>query len=188
MPDDTENKEIIPESVEPEKVEIEPQVEEAISEPEVAESMPETAPEVTPEASQTVGEAQTEPVETIPETPTAQMGGNEPLEEKVPEPAKGDVREDHEPQKREEKDEPPQKEKLGLLRQMAQATIQLRIQKKLIKVMTLFAKQTEITNEEVEKLLHVSDATATRYLAELEKRGKIQQVGTIGRGVKYVKL
>ena len=48
---------------------------------------------------------------------------------------------------------------------MAQATIQLRIQKKLLKVMGLFAKQTEITNDEVEKLLHVSDATATRYLA-----------------------
>ncbi len=70
---------------------------------------------------------------------------------------------------------------------MAQATIQLRIQKKLLKVMELFAKQTEITNDEVEKLLHVSDATATRYLAELEKRGKIRQVGTTGRGVKYVK-
>lgn len=26
------------------------------------------------------------------------------------------------------------------------------------------------------------------YLAELEKRGKIRQVGTTGRGVKYVKL
>lgn len=54
--------------------------------------------------------------------------------------------------------------------------------------MGLFAKQTEITNDEVEKLLHVSDATATRYLAELEKRGKIRQVGTTGRSVKYVKL
>ena len=71
---------------------------------------------------------------------------------------------------------------------MAQATIQLRIQKKLLKIMELFAKQTEITNDEVEKLLQVSDATATRYLAELEKRGKIRQVGTTGRGVKYVKL
>jgi predicted HTH transcriptional regulator len=112
------------------------------------------------------------------------MGGNEPLKEKAPEP----VKEEREPRKREEKDELPQKQRLGLLRQMAQATIQLRIQKKLVKVMTLFASQTEITNDEVEKLLHVSDVTATRYLAELEKRDKIRQVGTTGRGVKYVKL
>ena len=179
MSDETENKEIAPESVEPEKVETEPQTEEVIPEPEVVESVPETHPETTPTVSV---EAPTEPEETTPKTETAQMGGNEPLEEKAPDPEK------HEPRKREEKDEPPQKEKLGLLRQMAQATIQLRIQKKLVKVMTLFAKQTEITNDEVEKLLHVSDATATRYLAELEKRGKIRQVGTTGRGVKYVKL
>jgi len=53
--------------------------------------------------------------------------------------------------------------------------------------MELFAKQTEITNDEVEKHLHVSDATATQYLAELEKRGEIRQVGTTGRGVKYIK-
>ena len=181
MSDDTENKETTLESVEPEKVEIEPQIEKVVSKPEVAENVPETIVETAP---QTTSEAPTEPVETIPETETAQMGGNEPLEERVPEP----VKEEHEPRKREEKDEPPQKEKLGLLRQMAQATIQLRIQKTLLKVMALFAKQTEITNDEVEKLLHVSDATATHYLAKLEKRGKIRQVGTTGRGVKYDKL
>ena len=172
MQDETENKEKVPESVEPKKVETEPRVEEVVSEPEVAETVPEIQPETTPK---TPREALTEPVETLPETQTAQMGGNEPLPDR-----------EREPRKR-EAEEPPQKEKLGLLRQMAQATIQLRIQKKLVKVMTLFAKQTEITNDEVEKLLHVSDATATRYLAELEKRGKIRQVGTTGRGVKYVK-
>lgn len=176
MSDDTENKEIAPEPVEPEKVETEPQVEEVVPEPKVPETVIETAPETT-------GETSSEPAELAPQTETAQMGGNEPLEEKAPAPEK----EEREPRKRVEKDESPQKEKLGLLRQMAQATIQLRIQKKLLKVMGLFAKQTEITNDEVEKLLHVSDATATRYLAELEKRGKIQQVGTTGRGVKYVK-
>ena len=171
MSDDTENKESTPESVEPEKVETEPQVDEVISEPEVVENVPETQPE-------TALEAPVEPVETIPETETAQMGGNEPLKEN----------EEDKPRKHEEKTELPQKQKLGLLRQMEQATILLHIQKKLVKVMTLFVKQTEITNDEVEKLLHVSDATATRYLAELEKRGKIQQVGTTGRGVKYIKL
>ena len=70
---------------------------------------------------------------------------------------------------------------------MARATIQLRREKKLVKIMGLFAKQTAVTNDEVEELLHVSDATATRYLAELEKRGRLKQVGTTGRGVSYIK-
>ncbi len=183
MSDDTENKEIATELVEPEKTEAEPQIEEVIPEPEVVENVPETTFETAPEVPL---EAPVEPVETTPETETAQMGGNEPLVE-IPEEKPEPIKEEREPRKRVEKDELPQKEKLGLLRQMAQATIQLRIQKKLLKVMGLFAKQTEITNDEVEKLLHISDATATRYLAELEKRGKIRQVGTTGRGVKYVK-
>jgi hypothetical protein len=44
-----------------------------------------------------------------------------------------------------------------------------------------------ITNDEVEKLVHVSDATATRYLAQLEREGKIRRVGTEGSGVHYIK-
>ena len=159
----------------PEEAQTEPKTEESVPEPEVVESVPETQPEIT---SETPLEVTAEPVETVPETPTAQMGGNEPLVEN----------EEHQPRKQEDKVEFAPKQKLGLLRQMAQATIQLRIQKKLVKVMTLFAKQTEITNDEVEKLLHVSDATVTHYLAELEKRGKIRQVGTTGRSVKYVKI
>lgn len=46
----------------------------------------------------------------------------------------------------------------------------------------------KISNDEVEKLLHVSDATATRYLEVLEKEGKIKQVGKTGRGVTYQKI
>lgn len=45
----------------------------------------------------------------------------------------------------------------------------------------------KITNDEVEKLLRVSDATATRYLQTLEKEGKIQQVGVTGKAVWYEK-
>jgi len=44
----------------------------------------------------------------------------------------------------------------------------------------------KITNNEVEKLLGVSDATATRYLNELEKEGKIQQIGTTDHAVYYL--
>ena len=178
----------------PENTVAEPSLEVPESTPEVEENKPKIEPE-------TASEATAEPVETIPETETAQVGGSEPLaepahggaeaiaeapEEQTPTAAKAE----RQPRKREEepvKSEVSQKEKLGLLRQMARATIQLRREKKLLKIMTLFAKQTAVTNDEVEKLLHVSDATATRYLSELEKRGKLKQVGTTGRGVSYVK-
>lgn len=42
-----------------------------------------------------------------------------------------------------------------------------------------------IANDEVEKLLEVSDATATNYLQELEDTGEIRQVGASGRSVRY---
>ena len=61
----------------------------------------------------------------------------------------------------------------GLL-EKAKLAIQSRKRIKLDKIMNLFAKQTNITNDEVEKFLHVSDATATRYLSILEKEGKIK--------------
>ncbi len=42
-----------------------------------------------------------------------------------------------------------------------------------------------ITNDEVERFLKVSNATAERYLDELEKEGKIEQSGKTGRSVFY---
>jgi Fic family protein len=42
-----------------------------------------------------------------------------------------------------------------------------------------------ITNNDIENLLGVSDATAERYLNELEAEGELVQVGGTGRGVKY---
>jgi len=53
------------------------------------------------------------------------------------------------------------------------------------KILALFARQEAVSNNDVEKLLGVSDATATRYLSELEREGKVQQIGTTGRGVEY---
>jgi len=70
----------------------------------------------------------------------------------------------------------------------AQLAIQNRKRKKIDRVMTLFAKQTKITNNEVEKLLHVSDATATRYLNTLENEGKIKQNTKAGKWVSYSKI
>src|SRR3989344_2784348 len=49
-------------------------------------------------------------------------------------------------------------------------------------------KQSKITNDEVEKFLHVSDATATRYLSILEKEGRIKQNGKTGHMVSYSRI
>ncbi|MFA6076822.1 MAG: winged helix-turn-helix transcriptional regulator [Candidatus Paceibacterota bacterium] len=70
----------------------------------------------------------------------------------------------------------------------ARNAIQFRKRKKLDKVMSLFLKQSKITNDEVEKFLHVSDATATRYLSQLEKEGKIKQNGKTGHMVSYFRI
>lgn len=53
------------------------------------------------------------------------------------------------------------------------------------KIIELLNEKNKITNNDVEKFLSVSDATATRYLDELEKEGKIKQVGKEGKFVYY---
>ncbi len=53
------------------------------------------------------------------------------------------------------------------------------------KILDLFDGKEEMTNNDVEEFLKVSDSTATRYLDELEKEGKIVQIGRQGRFVKY---
>ncbi len=70
----------------------------------------------------------------------------------------------------------------------ARATIQNRKRIKLEKILSEVAKKGKITNDEVEKLLHVSDATATRYLSQLEKEGKIKQIGKTGKAVEYTRI
>lgn len=58
------------------------------------------------------------------------------------------------------------------------------IEKNKEKILEEIKRVGEIANDGVEKILNVSDATATRYLEELEKEGKITQEGQ-GRGVMY---
>ena len=53
------------------------------------------------------------------------------------------------------------------------------------KVLAFARKNGKVKNNDVEKMLGVSDATAERYLDELEKEGKIEQHGTIGQNVFY---
>jgi Fic family protein len=45
-----------------------------------------------------------------------------------------------------------------------------------------------LTNNRVEQMLGISDATAERYLHELEDEGIIRQVGKTGRDVFYEKI
>jgi len=106
--------------------------------------------------------------------PTAQMAGNEPFDKTQDKPT--DLAEEIKIKKREEN------------LKLANEARQEKKRKQIDAILDLFAKQANLTNDEVEKLLHVSDATATRYLETLEKEGKIKQVGKTGKGVKYEKI
>lgn len=53
------------------------------------------------------------------------------------------------------------------------------------KVLELAREKRQISNDDVERTLDVSNATAERYLQELEEQGKLVQVGTTGRNVLY---
>lgn len=55
--------------------------------------------------------------------------------------------------------------------------IQFRKRAKLDKIMKFAQDKKSITNDQVEKLLHVSDATATRYLSELVKQNRLKRTG-----------
>ena len=54
------------------------------------------------------------------------------------------------------------------------------------KILKQLAERGKIKTNEVADILEVSRATAFRYLEELEKEGKIKQIGTFGKNVKYV--
>ena len=127
------------------------------------------------------------PPEPIIESGTAQIAGSEPLPASTPEstPSAGVPAESQQP---ETPTPTPPRNLTRLFLEKAKAVIQLHKQKKLVKMKNLFEKKTHITNDQVEKLLHVSDATATRYLSQLEKQGKIKQSGKTGKGVTYTKL
>lgn len=53
------------------------------------------------------------------------------------------------------------------------------------KILTFVQEHGKIHNNDVEKLAGVSNATAQRYLDELEKEGKLTQHGAIGQSVFY---
>ncbi len=131
--------------------------------------------------------AQVPPSEPLPSEPVSETKQVEP--EPVPEPES--VETDSVPAPSPTQAEPVVTPKPNLARDLlnkARFAIQTRKRKKLDRIMTLFAKRTNITNDEIEKFLHVSDATATRYLEILEKENKIKQTGKTGKGVSYTKI
>ncbi len=71
---------------------------------------------------------------------------------------------------------------IGQLLAKARAAIFSRKQKKLEKILNLALRQKAqgklITNNDVEKLLRVSDKTAERYLGELVRQGKLRKTGS----------
>lgn len=78
---------------------------------------------------------------------------------------------------------PPADNTVRSLLAKAMAKIQFRKQAKLEKVMVLARERGQITNDSVQKLLRVSDATASRYLAQLVKSGRLRQAGIRGGAV-----
>ncbi|MEI7462829.1 MAG: DUF977 family protein [Candidatus Taylorbacteria bacterium] len=80
-----------------------------------------------------------------------------------------------------------QQDQRGFIRSLlvkAQAKIQFNKQKKLEKIIQLAQKKQTITNDDVQKLLRVSDATATRYLVKLVEQGHLARAGN-PRDAKY---
>ncbi len=68
---------------------------------------------------------------------------------------------------------------------MGREAIAKRIEKRKARILERARTQGRITNDDVEELLLVSDATASNYLSELEKEGKLTQEGD-GRSTYYV--
>ncbi|MDP3763007.1 MAG: HTH domain-containing protein [bacterium] len=53
------------------------------------------------------------------------------------------------------------------------------------KALAFIREKGSVSNEEIRERLGVSSRTAVRYLDELEKEGKVEQVGKVGHAVTY---
>jgi hypothetical protein len=68
----------------------------------------------------------------------------------------------------------------------AREKLQFRKRKKLDRILAEIEKKGKITNDDVEKLLHISDKTAERYLLQLVKESKIKTNRQKGKAVEYL--
>jgi len=71
------------------------------------------------------------------------------------------------------------------LRAEGAQSVQDRIERRKVKIMAQAKSAGRITNDGVEDLFCVSDATAGNYLQQLVADKQLQKVGTTGRGVYY---
>lgn len=53
------------------------------------------------------------------------------------------------------------------------------------KALALIQERGEASNSDIREALGVSERTAVRYMDELEREGKVEQVGNTGRSVQY---
>ena len=53
------------------------------------------------------------------------------------------------------------------------------------KILALLAEKGELGNSDIREALEVSPKTIINYLDELEREGKVEQIGNTGRGVAY---
>lgn len=72
------------------------------------------------------------------------------------------------------------------LRAVGAQSVQDRIKRRKIKILTQAIADKRITNDGVEELFCISDATAGNYLVQLVEEGQLEKVGTTGRGVYYI--
>lgn len=86
------------------------------------------------------------------------------------------------------KDTPKVENNLREMSAHGREKIQEKKDKRLEKVFQRITYKGRVTHEEIQKLLRVSSATATRYLDQLEKQGQIRQVGKTGQSVYYERL
>ena len=167
---------------------------EAVNEQKTKEKQTENEPSPEPQPS-----AEVKPSEPAPESGTAQVSTNEPLVKPEELPPSASLPEEKLPASPERKPRnstpteatPPVASSSNHMRELQikeQLAIKNKKRKKLDLVMNLFLKKSKITNDEVEKFLHVSDATAERYLNALEKENKIKQTGRTGHSVFYQKV
>jgi len=70
--------------------------------------------------------------------------------------------------------------------QHARAAVQARTVKRLEKILQATQRAGRITNDGVEELFCISDRTASVYLSQLTKSGRLQRHGS-GRGTYYTK-
>lgn len=77
---------------------------------------------------------------------------------------------------------PPKSAKYFLTK--ALEAIQFRKRAKLEKIIKFITAKGSAGNDQIEKLLHISNATATRYLSQLVREGRLKKIG-IGSETRY---